>query len=212
VAVTLVVVIGLALGAAGAHLLWRDGEAAAPEPQPSAARVALPEVAPRPGPRPFAAVTVAAPASEPATARDALDSFLRAHIDRRGDVAYALITADGRRRFPSLSTWQTGAVDRLVPRSYELGDEREAEVDSCRAVDIDVHATHDPALDTFNGLVPGRALERWRVWYEDGHWRVDPDPVRPRRCCRSTRPPKTWSGRGWRGCTRATRTAPGRFR
>jgi hypothetical protein len=178
VLVTLVSVLGLALGVGGALLLSRDGRNGMAKPVPSATRINLPEPAPRPGPRPIASDPVPAPAIEPSTPREALTIFFRAHIDKHADAAYALITADSRRRFPSLSTWETGAVDRLVPVSFELGAERAAEVDREQAVDIDVNASHEPVLDTFSGLVPGRARETWRVWREGDHWRVDPEPVK----------------------------------
>ena len=177
VLVTVVSVLGVALGAGGALLLWRDEGGA--KPVPSAQRIRLPESVAQPGPRPIAAEPVRAPAVEPSTAREALTYFFQAQVDKHADVAYALITADSRRRFPSLSTWETGIVDRLVPASFALGAERAAELDrEGQAVDIEVDARHAPALDTFNGLVPARARETWRVWREGDHWRVDPEPVK----------------------------------
>ena len=65
-----------------------------------------------------------------------------------------------------------------MPTTFQLGAEHAAEVDNGQAVEIDVNATHAPALDTFSGLVPGRAQETWRVWRENDHWRVDPEPVK----------------------------------
>lgn len=177
VLVTVVSGLGFALGIGGALLLSRGGGRAA-KPVPSATRVRLPESVSQPGPRPIAGDPAPVPAVEPSTARDALTNFFQAPIDKHADAAYALITADSRRRFPSLSTWQTGTVDRLLPASFELGAERPAELDHGQAVDIDVSARHTPALDTFSGLVPGRARETWRVWREDNHWRVDPEPVK----------------------------------
>jgi hypothetical protein len=169
--------VGLALGVGGALLLWPDGGGAA-RPVPSAAHIRLPKSVAQPGPRPIAGDPAPVPAVEPSTARDALTNFFQAQIDKHADAAYALITADSRRRFPSLSTWERGAVDRLLPATFELGAERPAEVDRGQAVDIDINATHEPALDTFSGLVPGRARETWRVWREDDHWRVDAEPVK----------------------------------
>lgn len=168
--------LGLTLGVGGALLLWRDDGGA--KPVPSAARVQLPESVPQPGPRPISGDPVPAPAVEPSSAREALTHFFQAQVDRRADAAYALITADSRRRFPSLSTWETGAVDRLVPTAFEMTAERPSEVDRGQAVDIEVNARHQPALDTFSGLVPGRARETWRVWREADRWRVDPEPVK----------------------------------
>jgi hypothetical protein len=177
VLVTVVSVLGLGLGAGGARLIWRDGRAAA-KPEPSAARVRLPKSVAQPGPRPITPPPAPIPAVEPSTPREALINFFQAQIDKNADAAYALITADSRRRFPSLSTWERSAVDRLLPASFELGAERAAELDHGQAVDIDVNARHEAALDTFSGLVPGRARETWRVWREDNHWRVDPEPVK----------------------------------
>jgi hypothetical protein len=176
VLVTMVSGLGLALGVGGALLLWGGGGAAAPVP--SAARVRLPKSVAQPGPRPIARDAAPVPALEPSSAREALTNFFQAQIDNHADAAYALITADSRRRFPSLSTWQRGTADRLLPAGFEVGAERPAEVDHGQAVDVDVNARHAPALDTFSGLVPGRARETWRVWREDDHWRVDPEPVK----------------------------------
>ena len=177
VRVALVVALGLALGGGGALFLSHRGGEGAAKPVPSASHIDLPAYVAQPGPRAFANDPPPVPAIEPATARDALTTFFQAQLDQRADVAYALITTGSRRQFPSLATWETDAVDRLVPLTYELGVERAAQVDGGEAVDIDVNATHEPALDTFSGLVPGRARETWRVWREDNGWRVDPDPV-----------------------------------
>jgi hypothetical protein len=178
VVITTVVVLGLALGVGGALLLWPDNGDGAAKPVPSATRVHLPRSVAQPGPRPIMGDPAPVPAVEPSTPGEALTTFLQAQIDAHAGAAYALITTDSRRRFPSLSTWETGVVDRLVPATFTLGEARVAEVDNGQAVDIDVNATHAPALDTFSGLVPGRARETWRVWRENDHWRVDPEPVR----------------------------------
>lgn len=177
VLVALVVALGLALGGGGAVVLSHRGPHGAPKPVPSATHIELPASVAQPGPRPFANDPPPVPAIEPETARDALAAFFQSEVDKRADAAYALITSESRRHFPSLATWETDAVDRLVPLTYQLGGERPATVDHGQAVDIDVSATHVPALDSFSGLVPGRARETWRVWREDSHWRVDPDPV-----------------------------------
>jgi hypothetical protein len=173
VLIALVAALGLGAGAGGAALISRDGGT---EPVPSATRLDLPvraqtrldAIAPEPVP---------APAVEPATAREALTAFFAAQVDERAADAYALITADGRRRFPSFGSWETGAVDRLIPQTFALGPEQNANIAEGEAVDITVDATHRPALDTFSGLVPGRARETWRVRLEAGRWRVEPDPV-----------------------------------
>ena len=178
VLVMIVSVTGLALGVGGALLFWRDNGDGAAKPVPSATRVRLPRSVAQPGPRPITGDPAPVPAVEPSTAREALTNFLQAQIDKHGDAAYALITTDSRGRFPSLSTWETRGVDRLVPSAFALGDERAAEVDRGQAVDIDVNATHEPSLDTFSGLVPGHARETWRVWRENDQWRVDPEPVK----------------------------------
>ena len=178
VLVTIVSVTGLAVGVGGALLFWRDNGYGAAKPVPSATRVRLPRSVAQPGPRPITGDPAPVPAVEPSTAREALTNFLQAQIDKHADAAYALITTDSRAHFSSLSTWETRGVDRLVPSAFALSDERAAEVDSGQAVDIDVNATHEPSLDTFSGLVPGHARETWRVWRENDHWRVDPEPVK----------------------------------
>jgi hypothetical protein len=178
VLVTIVSVTGLAVGVGGALLFWRDNGDGVAKPVPSATRVRLPRSVAQPGPRPITGDPAPVPVVEPSTAREALTNFLQAQIDKHADAAYALITTDSRAHFPSLSTWETRGVDRLVPSAFALGDERAAEVDRGQAVDIDVNATHEPSLDTFSGLVPGHARETWRVWRENDHWRVDPEPVK----------------------------------
>ena len=178
VLVTTVTVLGLAVGVGGALLLWRDKGDGTAKPVPSATRIHLPKSVAQPGPRAITGDPPPVPAVEPATAAEALTNFLQAQVAKQAVASYALITTDSRRHFPSLSTWETSAVDRLVPLTFELGDQRAAEVDNGQAVDIDVNATHAPALDTFSGLVPGRARETWRVWRENDHWRVDPEPVK----------------------------------
>jgi hypothetical protein len=175
VLVIVVIGLGLALGTGGAAILWGDdGE---PRPVPSATNVVLPAHIDQPGPRPFIDEPVPPLATEPSTARDALVAFLQAQIDARDADAYALITAESRSRFPTLASWQTATVDRLVPLTFDISDEHAADVDRGQAVDIELDARHTPALDAFSGLVPGRARETWRVWRENDRWRVDPDPV-----------------------------------
>ena len=176
VLITLVAGLGLAVGLGGAALVWRDGDGA--RPVPSATRIELPAHAEQPGPRPITDEPAPTPAVEPTNARDALVAFLQAQVEARDGDAYALITTESRVRFPTLATWQSATVDRLVPLTFELGEERAADVDRGQAVDIELNARHTPALDTFSGLVPSRARETWRVWREDDHWRVDPDPVK----------------------------------
>jgi hypothetical protein len=172
-----VIAVGLASGGVGAMLLSQRDSRGEVAPVPSAHKIELPPSVAQPPPRGFVSDEAPVPAVEPTTARDALTVFLQAQVDGRSRDAFALITGESRRRFSSLATWQTGAVDRLVPRTFRLADERPAPVDHGQAVDIDVDATHEPALDTFGGLVPGRARETWRVWREADRWRVEPDPV-----------------------------------
>ena len=178
VLVTTVTALGLALGVGGALVLWRDKGDGSAKPVPSAKSIHLPRSVAHPGPRPITGDPAPVPAVEPATAAEALTNFFQAQAAKQAATSYALITTDGRRHFPSLSTWETSAVDRLVPTTFVLGAEHAAEVDNGQAVDIEVNATHAPALDTFSGLVPGRAQETWRVWRENDHWRVDPEPVK----------------------------------
>jgi hypothetical protein len=175
VLVTLVIGLGLALGLGGAALVWRDDDNVKLEP--SATDVELPAHIDQPGPRSITDEAPPAPTTEPSTARDALVAFLQAQVDARDADAYALITNESRSRFPTLANWQTATVDRLVPLAFELQEERAADVDRGQAVDIELDARHAPALDPFSGLVPGRARETWRVWRENDHWRVDPDPI-----------------------------------
>lgn len=176
----LAVALGLAIGLGAALALQRhhDGRRAAGQPAsvsrlpPGIGGAGASAAAPAAGPR------VAVP-SGPTTrsGRAAVEAFLAARA--RGDDAAAFGQLDraGRTRYGSPARWAQEQVDTPAVRGFRIESQRAAS----SAVEVTAEVTHPPAIDPFDGLVPGRTVEVWRAHPERGGWRVEAEPrsVRP---------------------------------
>lgn len=152
---------------------WRSDASAGDRPHPASVQsLNLPggpvSVAPTLG----AAVRLPAEADSSATA--AVASYLRARGDGDVTTSYALLSAAAKRTYPSEATWVDALPDLPAPGTFMVtGDRR---VGGATEVSVDVRRT--PALNSFVGFVPARALEVYRAVESAGRWRVDAASVR----------------------------------
>jgi len=109
-----------------------------------------------------------------ATARAAVERFLKAAARGDFDGAYRLLDEPSRKRYPSAARWTRAQADRTVVTGVRVDAARPA---GRRVMDVTVQLTHPAAIDPFAGLVPARTVEVWRARSEDGGWRVAADPV-----------------------------------
>lgn len=176
----LAAVLGLAIGLGAALALQRhhDGRRAAGQP------ASVSRLPPGIG---GAGASAAAPAADPRAAapsgpttrsgRAAVEAFLAART--RGDAAAAFGQLDraGRTHYGSPARWAEEQADSPAVRDFRIESQRAAS----NAVEVTAEVTHPPAIDPFDGLVPGRTVEVWRAHPERGGWRVEAEPrsVRP---------------------------------
>jgi hypothetical protein len=178
--VLLVAVLGLAIGLGAALALQRqhDGRRAAGQPAsvsrlpPGVGGAGASAAAPVAGPQ------AAAPSGPTMrSGRAAVEAFLAARA--RGDAAGAFAQLDraGRTHYGSPARWAEEQADTPAVRGFRIESQRAAG----NAVEVTAEVTHPPAIDPFDGLVPGRTVEVWRVHPERGGWRVEAEPrsVRP---------------------------------
>lgn len=123
-------------------------------------------------PAPFTPVP---PATEPASARDALLAFLEAEIaDRDGTMparsaeSFALLDVDTQRRLGSVAAWRQTRSARLVPAGVDVTAERRTD----DGVELTVAASRPPSLTAFRGLVAARTTEVWQLDRSERGWRV----------------------------------------
>jgi hypothetical protein len=116
----------------------------------------------------------AAPATEPATARAALDAFLAAEADDRSVDAFALLDPDAQRRVGSPVAWRQAAAERPAPtRRATVTAERRTAPPPSETVEITVRIERTPEITPFRGLVPAEATEVWTIRRQEGTgWRV----------------------------------------
>jgi hypothetical protein len=177
--VLLAAVLGLAIGLGAALALQRhhDSRPAAASQPASISR--LPAGIGGAGASASQASDPAPAPSGPATrsGRAAVEAFLDARS--RGDDAAAFGQLDraSRARYGSPARWAEEQVGTPAVRGFRIESERVAG----NAVEVTAEVTHPPAIDPFDGLVPGRTVEVWRAHPERGRWRVEAEPrsVRP---------------------------------
>lgn len=167
-----IAVIGLSVGLGTAFAVRSQGSSE-PESTPSIERFPFDTTVPRGNAVPTPAPTLE---TEPADPLAALASFLGAIADGTPEQAYPLLDTASRERFPTVESWVQAQADRLVPLTFSAGASSPVPGDPDAAV-FEVTATHEPSLDAFRGLVPGRSSTRWKVRNDGGGWRVGADPV-----------------------------------
>lgn len=145
------------------------GDTAADGP---AGRPTAPSTLPTSVPRLPIASVVAPPAPDPQTA---IDTFVQAEVARDADIAWSMLSAADRLRYPTPAMWQT--EHRQIPQftgGRVTGTPTPAPVPGTfsEAADVAGDVTFVPTLDTTKGLVPARAVATWRVVRENGGWRV----------------------------------------
>jgi hypothetical protein len=176
----LATVLGLATGLGVALALQRHHEGSRAVGQPGSVSRLPPGIG-------GAGASAAAPAAGPRAAvpsgpttrsgRAAVEAFLDARA--RGDDAAAFGQLDraSRARYGSPARWAEEQADTPAVRGFRIESQRL----TGGAVEVTAEVTHPPAIDPFDGLVPGRTVEVWRAHPERGRWRVEAEPrsVRP---------------------------------
>lgn len=121
--------------------------------------------------RPAIPVAVGPPAADPLSA---VQTFAEAETAGDAQVAWSMLSAGDRRRYPTPAMWQT--EHRQLPQLTSVtitGDPRPVDTGTAsQAVDLPAEVSFVPALDLTKGLVPANATATWRVVREDGGWRV----------------------------------------
>lgn len=115
------------------------------------------------------AFTPMSPATEPASARKALEAFLEAERDGDAETAFALLSEDAQERATNPAGWQQQRATRLVPESFKIGAEERDDED---AVTITVTSKRTPSVDPFAGFLPAASTEKWRLVKENAGWRL----------------------------------------
>lgn len=175
----LLAVLGALGGLTLAAALWAAGGSSGSGIAPSVTSLPLGEVL-TPGSLPpdssagARSLAAAAPGTEPANAAEALATFLEAL--RVGDdrSAYALVDAASRADHPTLAAFSRSLADRAIPLAFDIGNSSSL---GSGGTAIAVSATHEPGIDPFRGLVPGRSESVWTVSQQDGLWRVASEPT-----------------------------------
>lgn len=123
-------------------------------PADEATAVTVDPAAPKPAPRP--------------TIEAALTDLLDA--ERAGDrtTSYALLSDAGRRAYPSLRAW--------AERRAELPAITGFDVEKASGSAVVALVRHDPGLDPFVGLRPGRERQTWSARKVDGGFLLDAEP------------------------------------
>ena len=165
VLVGLITVIGLLLGFAVAALLFRDEGPSNFSGAPSVETVDLPAGGAIASVTP---TTVPAPIAEPATAPEALEQFLTAERERRGESSFALLDATTAGEFGSVAAWTSQRANRLLPETFTIT----SVTPTVAGADVTIAAQRTPAVTPLTGLVPARSEEVWRLDRSTGAWRV----------------------------------------
>lgn len=99
----------------------------------------------------------------------AVEALLSA--EQRGDYAgsYALLSRAGRRDYPTVARWM-----RRRTRLPAVTDFTVAATSDDTAV---ATVSHEPALDPFRGLTPGRERQTWNGRKTGAGWLLDSDPT-----------------------------------
>lgn len=151
---------------------WRS-DATAGHRQPASVRSLNLPGGPQPRLTPSAAPAVRLPADADTSATAAVASFLRARSDGDAASSFALLAPDARRTYATQAQWVDALADLPAPATFQVTGTRAA--GDATEVSVDVRRT--PALNSFAGFVPARAVEVYRTVRSGGAWRVDPSPV-----------------------------------